>query len=116
MKEGDPTVALRAAGSKPGKPAAVEVDEARAATITADMPAGAPPGAFTEQWSDANRYALISGLARGGGGRISIAIDRKLGRRVALKRALDEDGQQRLEREALVLARLEHPAIVPMHD
>src|SRR3954468_21393353 len=116
MKEGDPTVALRPqAGTKPSKPGA-ETDVAKAVTITADAPIGEPPGAFTEAWSDANRYALISELARGGGGRISVAIDRKLGRRVALKRALDEDGERRLEREALVLARLEHPAIVPMHD
>ena len=84
-------------------------------TITMGAPTEAP-GAFETGWAEANRYALISELARGGGGKITIAIDRKLGRRVALKRPLDADGGARLEREAFVLARLQHPSIVPIHD
>ena len=87
------------------------------ATVTRDDCADdGDANAFDAGWTEASRYALVSELARGGGGRIAIAIDRKLGRRVALKRALDRDGDDRLEREALVLARLEHPAIVPIHD
>jgi tetratricopeptide (TPR) repeat protein len=87
------------------------------ATITSD--GGAEDhdlGAFASAWRDADRYALVAEIARGGGGKIAVAIDRKLGRRVALKRALDPDGEVRIEREAQVLARLEHPAIVPIHD
>jgi hypothetical protein len=86
-------------------------------TLTVQPPPSASDGtAFGTNWAETSRYALVSELARGGGGRIAIAIDRKLGRRVALKRALDTSGDERLEREALVLARLEHPAIVPIHD
>jgi tetratricopeptide (TPR) repeat protein len=75
-----------------------------------------PPDALGEQWQETDRYALISEIAHGGGGRISIAMDRKLGRRIAVKQPLDERGARRLEREALVMARLEHPSIVPVHD
>src|SRR5512146_2189695 len=71
-----------------------------APTLSLDAPAGrAPASAFEPGWSEASRYALVSELARGGGGRIGVAVDRKLGRRVALKRPLDDDGNVRLERE-----------------
>jgi tetratricopeptide (TPR) repeat protein len=76
----------------------------------------ARPSAFDAGWAEAGRYALVSELARGGGGRIAVAVDRKLGRRVAVKRPLERAGNSRLEREAFVLARLEHPSIVPIHD
>jgi tetratricopeptide (TPR) repeat protein len=91
-------------------------------TITADADADvaadddAAGDAFRGAGGDDRRYALISEIARGGGGRIAVAIDRKLGRRVALKQPLGAGGDARLEREALVLARLEHPSIVPIHD
>jgi serine/threonine protein kinase len=66
------------------------------------------------------RYRLLERVARGGMGVVYAAEDEKLRRRVALK-VLDEsstDGDlaNRLIREALVLARLEHPGIVPVHD
>jgi tetratricopeptide (TPR) repeat protein len=112
------TVELRAAPAAQTEPGAVRADVGHAATITADdasLPA-ATEGLFAETWGAGGRYALVSELARGGGGKIAVAIDRKLGRKVALKRPLDAHGDSRLEREALVLARLEHPAIVPIHD
>ncbi len=91
--------------------------EAHAKTVTFSPTSAPPPAAaFEGEWHEATRYALVAELARGGGGKIAIAIDRKLGRRVALKRALDPSGDERLVREAAVLARLEHPAIVPIHD
>ena len=74
------------------------------------------PGAFDGGWAETSRYALVSEIGRGGGGRVAVAVDRKLGRKVALKRPLDPDGSARLEREAAVLARLQHPSIVPIHD
>jgi eukaryotic-like serine/threonine-protein kinase len=86
------------------------------ATITIEGAPASADRAFGTNWAETTRYALVSELARGGGGRITIAIDRKLGRRVALKRAIEHGGDPRLEREALVLAKLEHPAIVPIHD
>jgi tetratricopeptide (TPR) repeat protein len=65
----------------------------------------------------AGRYQLRDELARGGGGRIVLAYDRRLGRTVALKEPLASDPRgERLVREAKVMARLEHPAIVPVHD
>src|SRR5215472_14288244 len=65
-------------------------------------------------------YRLVERVARGGMGVVYAAEDEKLQRRVALK-VLDvpgDDGElaNRLIREARVLARLEHPGIVPVHD
>jgi len=66
------------------------------------------------------RYILLERVARGGMGVIYAARDEKLERRVALK-VLDVEGcggelARRLIREAQVLASLEHPGIVPVHD
>jgi serine/threonine protein kinase len=66
------------------------------------------------------RYALVEFLARGGMGVVYLALDRVLGRRVAIK-ILDSAGPdgslaERLNQEAHVLAQLEHPGIVPVHD
>ncbi|MCE9576502.1 MAG: serine/threonine-protein kinase [Deltaproteobacteria bacterium] len=104
-----PTVVLRGDRSAPGAVVAP-------ATVSLAAPESAGPAAFNPDWSEAGRYALVAELARGGGGTIAIAHDRKLGRKVALKRPLSTDGDERLAREALVLARLEHPSIVPIHD
>jgi serine/threonine protein kinase len=66
------------------------------------------------------RYSLLERVARGGMGVVYAAQDEKLGRRVALKvlDVADRKGElaQRLVREAQVLAQLEHPGIVPVHD
>jgi serine/threonine protein kinase len=66
------------------------------------------------------RYQLLEHVARGGMGSVYAALDETLHRRVALK-VLDVpvaggDFARRLNREARVLARLEHPGIVPVHD
>jgi serine/threonine-protein kinase len=66
------------------------------------------------------RYRLLERVARGGMGVVYTAEDERLQRRVALK-VLDlpeteGDLANRLIREARVLARLEHPGIVPVHD
>ena len=66
------------------------------------------------------RYRLLGRVARGGMGVVYAAEDEKLERRVALKvldvPGTDGDLANRLIREARVLARLEHPGIVPVHD
>jgi eukaryotic-like serine/threonine-protein kinase len=66
------------------------------------------------------RYRLLERVARGGMGVVYVAEDEKLQRRVALKildvPCTDSDLANRLIREALVLAQLEHPGIVPVHD
>ena len=65
-------------------------------------------------------YRLLERVARGGMGIVYGAEDERLGRRVALKVLDRTDGagdlERRLIREARVLARLEHPGIVPVHD
>jgi eukaryotic-like serine/threonine-protein kinase len=69
---------------------------------------------------EGTRYTLVEPVARGGMGIVYAARDEKLDRRIALKvlDALDPNGDlaRRLLREAQVLARLEHPGIVPVHD
>jgi serine/threonine protein kinase len=66
------------------------------------------------------RYSLVRYLARGGMGSVWLVEDALLHRRVALK-VLDfvvatDDLAARLLREARILAGLEHPGIVPVHD
>jgi len=66
------------------------------------------------------RYELRGRLGRGGMGTVWRAFDRELGRDVALKVMNGPDaprgGEARLRTEAQVLARLEHPGLVPVHD
>lgn len=57
------------------------------------------------------RYELEGEIGRGGMGVVYAARDRQLDRRVALK-VLDST----LAGEAQLIARLEHPAIVPIHE
>jgi eukaryotic-like serine/threonine-protein kinase len=66
------------------------------------------------------RYRLIERIGSGGMGSVYLAEDATLGRRVAVKilDAPDSSGElaARLQREARILASLEHPGIVPVHD
>ncbi len=66
------------------------------------------------------RYQAGELLGEGGMGMVYRARDRVLGREVALKVLRPEVAlpgvAQRLVREAGILARLEHPGIVPVHD
>jgi eukaryotic-like serine/threonine-protein kinase len=66
------------------------------------------------------RYEIGDQVGAGGMGVVYAAWDRVLGREVALKVLRpDLSGAEvaaRLEREARILARLEHPGIVPVHD
>jgi eukaryotic-like serine/threonine-protein kinase len=73
--------------------------------------------AWPEFTSD--RYDVLEEIGRGGMGRVYSALDTALGREVAIKVGNDltsPERHARLEREAQVLARLEHPGIVPVHD
>jgi serine/threonine protein kinase len=78
--------------------------------------------AQVSDWPDlaGTRYAAIEELGRGGMGAVFRARDERLDREVAIKvlRAVDvpEGITERLSREARILARLEHPGIVPVHD
>ncbi|MCP3100040.1 serine/threonine protein kinase [Myxococcus sp. K15C18031901] len=66
------------------------------------------------------RYEYVGRLGAGGMGRVYRVRDTALGRDVALKVlvAPDDGGalESRLWRESRILARLEHPNIVPIHD
>jgi WD40 repeat protein len=65
---------------------------------------------------DPSVFAIERELATGGMGRVSLATDRRLGRQVALKEILDPKLKVRFEREALITAHLQHPAIVPVYE
>lgn len=66
------------------------------------------------------RYRAMQFLGRGGMGAVWLAEDTILHRNVALKVLAAENSSSdlgaRLMREAEILARLEHPGIVPVHD
>ena len=66
------------------------------------------------------RYELVEKLGEGGMGGVYRVEDTALGRQVALKaiRVVDSSGEfaARLLREAKIIAQLEHPGIVPVHD
>ncbi len=83
------------------------------------QPTGDRPGAGDElPMVDPAQYIAEREVARGGMGRIIAAHDRILGRPVALKELLHADPAQaaRFRREALITARLQHPAIVPVYQ
>lgn len=66
------------------------------------------------------KYRLLEKFSRGGMGTIYLAEDTQLQRKVALKvlHTPDASGElsARMLREARVIAQLEHPSIVPVHD
>ncbi len=66
------------------------------------------------------RYEILEEIGRGGMGTVYLARDRELERTVAIKvvhaHAVDRDSADRLRGEARILARLEHPGIVPVYD
>src|SRR4030095_14385390 len=69
----------------------------------------------------ADRYQILEELGRGGFATVYRARDTELERLVALKELhphllTDRDWGDRFRREARVIARLNHPHIVPIHD
>jgi serine/threonine protein kinase len=64
------------------------------------------------------KYELMRPLGRGGMGAVYVARDRELAREVALKVMATDDpsAAERMRQEARILARLEHPGLVPVHD
>jgi eukaryotic-like serine/threonine-protein kinase len=66
-------------------------------------------------------YRVIRKLGAGGMGEVVLAHDDRLDRLVAIKRLHDDhaatpDRRERFRREARIVARLNHPAIVQIHD
>jgi serine/threonine-protein kinase len=79
--------------------------------------AAEPPFSVT---SAGQRYRQDAFHARGGMGEVYKALDREIGREVALKRikkevALNPELRRRFLREAEITGRLEHPGIVPVY-
>jgi serine/threonine protein kinase len=65
------------------------------------------------------RYTIIEAIGAGGMGRVYLAEDSRLSRRVALKvlnLPFTDEHARRMATEAQIIARLEHPGIVPIHD
>ena len=66
------------------------------------------------------RYAFVKELGRGGMGTVYLAEDRELDRLIAIKvlsaPEVTDGLRERMIREAQIIARLEHPGIVPVHD
>ena len=66
------------------------------------------------------KYTFVKELGRGGMGTVYLAEDTELNRHVAIKvlntPEVTDDLRNRMIREAHIIARLEHPGIVPVHD
>lgn len=71
-------------------------------------------------WPDltGTRYEIRNIIGRGGIATVYLGLDHALEREVAIKVLSVEDQAraERLGREARILARLEHPGLVPVHD
>jgi len=82
--------------------------------------AGSPRRSGPRDAEISARYAIGQVLGQGGMGEVLLAYDERIGREVAVKRIRTEVPSQeelsRFVREALVQGRLEHPAVVPVHD
>jgi tetratricopeptide (TPR) repeat protein len=87
-------------------------------TVAAEPTVGHDPDPARLPVVGREHYAVEGEFARGGMGRILSARDLRLGRTVALKelQAAASPNARRFVREALVTARLQHPAIVPIYE
>lgn len=68
-----------------------------------------------------DRYEITGELGRGGVGHVCLALDRELGREVAVKTLLHPESVTRAQierfiQEARITAQLEHPTVVPVYE
>jgi serine/threonine protein kinase len=110
-----------------GRPAATAGREASASHFLSDLRASLPvvhfPGLADESLLNAklgNRYEISGELGRGGMGVVYRARDPLLNREVAVKLIsgtdLTPELEERFQREAQIVAQMDHPAIVPIYD
>ena len=97
--------------------------EAPGESLSATRPLGRRPGVEVEVVlppGDSSRYTFGALIGQGGMGEVLLATDEHIGREVVVKRirAADPTAEElsRFVREARVQGRLEHPAVVPVHD
>lgn len=76
----------------------------------------APDSAAVFTGEEARRYIALARLGEGGMGQVSLALDSRLRRQVALKVPRGPTSRARLAREAFITAQLEHPGIVTVYD
>jgi Tol biopolymer transport system component len=86
--------------------------------VSSDLPSGS--GMRLTPGSEIASFRIVSAIGAGGMGEVYLAQDTRLGREVALKVlpdafAHDRDRRSRFEREARVLASLNHPNIATLH-
>lgn len=97
-----------------------ETAETRAAGTAAATGAASSPADRARPFArPLDRYRLGALLGKGGMGEVRSATDRQIGRQVAVKRlppAASPEAVARFLREARVQARLDHPAVVPVHE
>jgi serine/threonine protein kinase len=90
--------------------------------VHADVPTLIPAGAAASTMFSLPPpgYELGKAIGRGGMGEVVVAKDLRIGREVAVKRMTAErpsnEQTVRFLREARIQARLDHPAIVPVHE
>src|SRR5688572_11882063 len=106
------------APTTPRRSADISTEQTIAAAGATAPPAGRAPEGPELPEVPPEVYATGEEIARGGMGRIVAAVDRRLGRSVALKEliAAVPEAAARFRREALITARLQHPAIVPVYE
>jgi len=80
-----------------------------------------PPGDETIDADDPDRYEQVAEHGRGGLGRVVRALDKRLGRTVAVKTisaalGSDSENKERFLREARAAAQLNHPNIITVFD
>jgi serine/threonine protein kinase len=101
---------------KEGKLSADTSASRRTATWTVT---GVPDACATLEMPDVDPrlYRIVREVGRGGMGRILEAVDTRLHREVAIKELINPaKNQARFIREAVLTARLQHPAIVAVHE
>jgi serine/threonine protein kinase/WD40 repeat protein len=92
----------------------------RSFTQTLESPAPAPAHAVAPGTVLSARYEILGKIGQGGMGEVHRALDRNLGRHVAIKvlpAAVADDAERlaRFEREARLLAVLNHPHVAAIH-
>ncbi len=99
------------------RPPVMSADDDDATRGTTPTPPTEPDGTPS---AHVGRYDIVKEHARGGMGRVSVAIDTELNRRVAFKDIQDKFADDpatrgRFTREALITGQLEHPGVIPVY-